>query len=271
MAGKESRAAEGSRGCFGIADSFYRCGRGNGPSVLRRAAFYMEANSLDHLAIAPRVSVGGFLSNAFLPVFALGFTLYTKPWKVRDPASKKHIGIGAFNLVRADAWRRAGGHTAIAMRPDDDVKLGKLLKLRGFRSDFAIGSDLLHVDWYHSFAELRRGLMKNLFSGAEYRLAVVLIACVFQLAFLVWPFAAVFATGGFLWDANIAIVAALCACFAVNAGMLGIARWWCLALPIGAVIGVYLLLRATIVNLADGDIEWRGTRYSLAELRANRL
>jgi hypothetical protein len=31
------------------------------------------------------------------------------------------------------------------------------------------------------------------------------------------------------------------------------------------------MLRAMTMNLSDGGIEWRGTRYSLAELRANRL
>jgi hypothetical protein len=87
----------------------------------------------------------------------------------------------------------------------------------------------------------------------------------------VWPFLAVFATRGLIRGLNVAVVAALCTAFAVNAGSMGIRRWWCLALPLGAMIGVYLMLRAMIVNLTDGGIEWRGTRYSLAELRANRL
>ena len=30
-----------------------------------------------------------------------------------------HVGIGAFNLVRAAAYRAAGGHQAIAMRPEE--------------------------------------------------------------------------------------------------------------------------------------------------------
>jgi mannose/fructose/N-acetylgalactosamine-specific phosphotransferase system component IIC len=127
------------------------------------------------------------------------------------------------------------------------------------------------VDWYHSFAEMRRGLMKNLFSAAGYSIPAVLLGCVLQFVFLVWPFLAVFATRGLIRDLNFAVVAALSTAFAVNAGDTGIRRGWCLALPLGAMIGVYLMLRAMIVNLADGGIEWRGTRYSLAELRANRL
>ena len=38
------------------------------------------------------------------------------------------MGIGAFNAVRAALYHEIGGHTRIAMRPDDDMKLGKLIK-----------------------------------------------------------------------------------------------------------------------------------------------
>ena len=236
-------------------------------SVLRRAAARMESNRLDHLAIAPLVEVGGFLSNAFLAVFAILFVLHTKPWKVGDPKSSHYIGIGAFNMVRATAWREAGGHRPIAMRPDDDVRLGKLMKMGGFRQDFVVGSKLLVVVWYHSFAEMRNGLMKNLFAGADYRVPVIVAGCVFQIVFLVWPFVAVAITGGVVRGVNIAIVSVLLALFAANAGLPGIGRRWSLTLPIGALTGVYLMVRATARTLIRGGIDWRGTHYRLDELR----
>jgi hypothetical protein len=92
----------------------------------------------------------------------------SRPWRVRNPKTKEYIGIGAFNLVRASAYRTIGGHSPIALRPDDDLKLGRLIKQSGFRSDFALGTELLRVDWYDSFAELRRGVMKNFFSVFQY-------------------------------------------------------------------------------------------------------
>src|SRR5262249_53483044 len=102
-------------------------------------------------------------------------TLYTKPWKVKDPKSPSHVGIGAFNLVRAAAYRAAGGHPAIAMRPDDDLKLGKLLKKKGFHQEFVFGLGALRVEWYASVRELIQGLMKNAFSGVAYRAWVVAV------------------------------------------------------------------------------------------------
>ncbi|MGI8990084.1 MAG: glycosyltransferase [Bryobacteraceae bacterium] len=240
-------------------------------TVLRRAAAYFDRHALDHLAIPPRAIVHGFLSNAFVALFALLFGMYTRPWKVRDPKAREHIGIGAFNMVRASAYWKAGGHAPIAMRPDDDMKLGKLLKLRGGRSDMVSGTRLLSVEWYASFAEMRHGLMKNMFAGSDYLVSRAILFSLLQLVFLVWPFVAVFAARGPVQALNAAIVLTLCVMFMVNARSVGIRSWWCPTIPLGALISVYFLARATALTLKNGGIEWRGTKYPLAQLRANRL
>jgi glycosyltransferase involved in cell wall biosynthesis len=240
-------------------------------SVLRRAARYMCDHHLDHLAVAPEATVRGFLPNAFLGLFALLFSLFTKPWKVRDPSAREHIGIGAFNLVRASAYRAAGGHAPIAMRPDDDIKLGKLLKTRGYTQDVVFGARLLAVEWYASFDEMRRGLMKNLFAGLDYRVLAVMAAALAQLLFFVWPFLACLVTTGAVRYLNAGAVLLLCASFALNSRLVRIRWWWCFAIPAGALVSVYLITRSMLLTLRKGGIEWRGTHYPLASLRANRL
>lgn len=240
-------------------------------TVLRRAAAYMVREEIDHLAVAPRAIVHGFLSNAFLGAFALLFSMYTKPWKVRDPKTREHIGIGAFNMVRASSYWGAGGHEPIAMRPDDDVRLGKLLKLRGYVSDVVFGTRLLTVEWYSSFREMRHGLMKNLFAGVDYSIARVILFSILQLLVLVWPFIAAVFTSGWTQALNAAVVLASFVLFAVNSGLAGIRWYWCFAMPLAALISVYLLVRSMVFTLKNGGIEWRGTTYPLAQLRANRL
>lgn len=240
-------------------------------SVLRRAAGYIQTRRLDHLAIAPRATVGGFLSNSFLAVFGLLFSLHAKPWKVKDPKNSHHIGIGAFNMVRASAYRSIGGHAPIAMRPDDDMKLGKLIKLRGYRQEFLVGTSLLSVDWYGSFKEMRQGLMKNLFSATEYSVPTIVAASVVQIAFMLWPFVAIVVTSGAVQLVNAAIVALVFVLFALNSELVGLRPWWCLTLPIGVLVGIYLIWRATLMTLLNDGIDWRGTHYSLKDLRANRI
>ena len=60
--------------------------------------------------------------------FAIFFLLFTRAWQRGRSSSRASIGIGAFNLVRTSVYRAAGGHEPIRLRPDDDLRLGRLLK-----------------------------------------------------------------------------------------------------------------------------------------------
>jgi cellulose synthase/poly-beta-1,6-N-acetylglucosamine synthase-like glycosyltransferase len=241
------------------------------PSVLSRAIHYARNHQLGHLAAAPRAVVHGFLTKVFLGGFALMFTMHTRPWKIRDAKAKEYIGIGAFNLVRATAYRSLGGHQRIAMRPDDDLKLGKLLKYSGFKSDFVNATDLLCVEWYHSFREMRSGLMKNFFSVFEYNLALAVAACVLQGVVFVWPLLAIFTTQGFVRISNILVLACACLAFVANSTLIRIGWYWCFTLPLAGALSIYLIMRAAVVTIANHGIDWRGTHYGLDQLRANRF
>jgi len=241
------------------------------PLALRRAVGAMVTDELDHLTASPSIERPSVLFEVFIGVFALFFALFTKPWKVKDPKSPAHIGVGAFNLVRASAYHAAGGHRAIAMRPDDDLKLGKLLKKNGFRPEFVFGQGALRVEWYASVRELIQGLMKNAFSGVDYRVSVVVVSTVVQLVLLVWPFLALFLTSGPTRWLNLASVLVLfCLCW-INAPLAEVRRWHGVALPIATLLFLYIVWRAMILTLWNGGIDWRGTHYPLRELKANKV
>ena len=97
--------------------------------------------------MTPEVSMPSRLLEAFVTLFGTLFSLYFRVWKVSDPNSDAHVGIGAFNFVRSEAYRECGMHQPIAMRPDDDVKLGKIIKQHGFAQELVVGSDQIRVPW----------------------------------------------------------------------------------------------------------------------------
>jgi cellulose synthase/poly-beta-1,6-N-acetylglucosamine synthase-like glycosyltransferase len=241
------------------------------PDTVSRAAAYLAREGMDHVTVAPRVIMPGWLLQSFGVTFSIFFSIFTRPWKVRDPRSKHHVGIGAFNLVRAEAYHRMGTHRAIAMRPDDDVKLGKLVKKNGFRSDFVIGAEHVSVEWYHSLGEVVRGLRKNGFAGVDYRISVVIFATVTHLLFLIWPFAAVWVTGG--WTRGLyAFAVGLMLLMYVGAARAQRTPWWhCVMFPFACVLFLVVMWNATIYALVNRGIEWRGTHYPLDELRANKV
>jgi glycosyltransferase involved in cell wall biosynthesis len=240
-------------------------------SVLGRAVRYTLEHGIDHLAMPPRVEMQGLLLNALVGTFALVFSMYMKPWKARDPKSSKHIGIGAFNLVRAEVYRAVGGHQPIAMRPDDDLKLGKLIKSRGYKQDMVAGNALLSVEWYASFGEMVHGLMKNMFAGVEYSVVAAIGATLAQILTSVWPFAAVVITPGWLRILNALIVGTILILFAANAARLGMRRSYAFVYPLAILMFCYILLRSMTITLWTGGINWRGTHYPLAQLRANKI
>ena len=241
------------------------------PDTVRRAAAHLVRGGFAHVTMGPHVDMPGALLQAFGVLFGLCFTLFTRPWKARDPRSPRHVGVGAFNLVRSDEYRRIGTHQAIAMRPDDDMKLGKLVKKHGLTQDFVIGADAIRVEWYHSVREAVLGLRKNGFAGIDYRLSLVLLATVSQLLFFVWPFIAVFVTGG---ATRILYALALAFIFFLFAGMARgqkVPLVHGLLVPVASLLFIYVVWNATLYALVHRGIEWRGTHYPLDELKANRV
>jgi glycosyltransferase involved in cell wall biosynthesis len=241
------------------------------PSTLRRAVGHMAAHEIDHLAVAPDVRMPGMLLRVFGVAFCIFFSLYARPWRAKDPKSQRFVGIGAFNLVRERVYRAVGTHRAIAMRPDDDIKLGKLIKKGGYRQEFLFGAGMMHVEWYASVKELIDGLMKNAFAGVEYRVFAIIGASAAQLTLNVWPFLALGLTRGgprALYAAAVLVMLVVCA---DAARFLGVPRWYALGFPLATLLFVYIMWRSMLTALLTGGITWRGTHYSLADLRANKV
>lgn len=240
-------------------------------TALARAVTYLTKRQLQHLAALPEIRMPGVLLGMFTSAFGIFFSLYARPWKAKDPKSKRFVGIGAFNLVSAQAYRVAGTHKAIAMRPDDDVKLGKLLKKHGYRQELMFGGGMMHVEWYSSVGELVDGLMKNSFSGVEYSVAAAVAAGIALLWGTVWPVLGILFTRGNTQLLNLGIVLLLLLITADTNHFHSLPRWYALGLPLGGILFTYILWKATLKTIWEGGIRWRGTYYPLALLKANKV
>ena len=241
------------------------------PTVVSRAVAYLERNHLDHLAVTPSMQMPTTFLGMFGVSFMVIFALFSRPWKAKDPKSRFHIGIGAFNMVRAEAYRHVGGHETIRLRSDDDIKLGKIIKQSGFRQSVAYAPEYLAVEWYSSISEAIRGLEKNTFSGADYNILMVVSGAASQILFSVWPFAAIFLTSGVTLGLNLAIIVLSLILYADCARFHHSKTWYAIGYPFATTLFAMIMIRTMIVNLVQGGIYWRGTFYSLKELRANKV
>ncbi|HDK44580.1 MAG TPA: glycosyltransferase, partial [Desulfobacteraceae bacterium] len=104
-------------------------------TTVARAMTIMVAERLDHLSLIFKNIASGSLLNAMIQDAGAALFFLFKPWAARNPRSRYFMGVGAFNLVKKDVYRRIGGHESIRMHPIDDIMLGKVIKQHGFRQD----------------------------------------------------------------------------------------------------------------------------------------
>lgn len=239
-------------------------------SSLQRAVTFMVAEKLDHLAVFFDIRVPGGPLNMLIIDFASAFMSWMKPWRARMAGSRYHVGVGAFNLVSADMYRRCGTHQVIANHPVDDVELGRLIKSCGGRQDCLFGRGAISVKWYGSVAEMATGLEKNIFPFCNYSLGRIMAATVVVLLLRIWPLAALLLCHGRALAVNGLLVSLQVGMALLVAGNSSIAYRHVLWLPLSPFIGIYILWRSTVKTLLQGGIVWRGTFYSLDELKKKR-
>jgi hypothetical protein len=254
-------AASGEWILFTDADVRFRI------DAIRRAISLVQAKQLDHLTLLTDVEMHGFWERTVLTFFGLGFHLATNPRAVSDPRSRAYLGIGAFQLVKRTAYEASGTHRRLAMEVLDDMKLGKILKQTGFLSGVGIAQDFVAVRWHSGIGNIVRGVTKNFFAGAEFKLAVAAlqlagILCVNILPFLSLPF-----VHGWMLGLALVSVSTALGFHTGTAVVMRASPLYALTHPIGAAIFSYMLLRSTVVTLAQGGIVWRGTFYPLEQLR----
>lgn len=238
--------------------------------ALRRAVAYARSQSIDHLAAVPRLAEQGHLLGICVNAFSFAFTVGIRPWRIPDPRSWAHGGVGAFNLVRTTTYRKLHGHLPLRLRPDDDIKLGKLMKAGG-SSELVLGDGALSVVWYDSVGAMIRGLTKNAYAGTDYRFWVPPVGVAAIVAGYLWPVAALFLTAGPAWWCYAGSVVVMIGLGCDQTRFAG-GRWWHgLFLPFGMAVFAYILLRSQAVTHWTGGITWRGTHYPLRDLKANRL
>ena len=162
-------------------------------------------------------------------------------------------------------------HQLIAMRPDDDVKLGKIIKQHGFAQELVVGSDQIRVPWYASVKELMVGLEKNALAGLDYRLSFIFMGSLLLLVGLFSPWVAVFLTTGVTRWLYGAILILLVTIFLKGASEIGVRYSSVFWYPVAVLLFNYILWRATILTYVRGGIRWRDTFYPLADLKANKV
>ena len=238
-------------------------------SSLARAMNHMLENRLDHMCMFfKNIAPGGLLNALILDAGGL-LLLLLKPWKAKDPNSKRYMGVGAFNLVKSTVYKEIDGHKTIAMHPIDDVMLGKMIKQSGFSQDCLLGHNFIQAEWYVTVREFINGLMKNTFAFYNYNMVNVLFGVLIVVIINILPLLAFFFTSGITRSLFGASLIVRILSFANGFSKTGINSWYSIWALVTPYVFIYIALKAAITTKINRGIIWRGTYYSLDELKAN--
>jgi len=235
------------------------------PSVLRRAMAYMVAEQVDHLVVLPTMLVEARGEGIVLGFFSVLGMWASRPWRIADAEARDSIGVGAFNLVRRGALEEIGGWAPQRMAVLEDVTLGRRIKAAGLRQRIAFAPRLVLVHWASGAFGLIRVMTKNIFSGFNFQPLLLLgaigwitVFCLAPLAGLAW------------WPTLLPCAMVLCcigASYRVMGGLSRIDARYGWLYPLGALAFIWALLRSMAVVWWRRGVVWRGTHYSLKELR----
>jgi hypothetical protein len=136
------------------------------PDAARRAVAASEALDAPLLSGFPRQLTGTIAEAALVPMMFYLLLGYLPMWRMRstmDPSTS--AGCGQFILMTRAAYETTGGHEAVRDSMHEGVKLPRLARGAGVRSDLFDASDVASVRMYRGLGETWRGFAKNAYEG----------------------------------------------------------------------------------------------------------
>ncbi|MFZ0630018.1 MAG: glycosyltransferase family 2 protein [Acidobacteriaceae bacterium] len=241
------------------------------PDTLERALRFADDSGADHVVLLPTLILKSSGERMMSAMFQSLTLLAWRPWRIADPkATRESIGMGAFNLVRAEAYRATGGFETFPMEILEDLRLGREIKHHGYHQRMVLGRDLIRLHWAAGAFGMVNNLTKNIYATFRFRPALLLGAWLGLLIFFGVPLAGLFAPTTVIRIISILSLLMIALLYQqASRFYTRVSLAWVFTFPVALALILYAMLRSMILTLTRGGVVWRGTFYPLRELRRN--
>ena len=173
-------------------------------------------------------------------------------------------GCGQLFIARRDAYEKCGGHAMLRDSLHDGIKLPRVFRQAGFRTDLFDATDLATCRMYHTNTETWRGLGKNATEGLAAPATIVPMTALLLggqvLPLVLLAFAPMLTKSG-LALAALAVVSAFLP--RLLAARIFRQPWGSAMLhPLGVVALLVIQWLALVKKFAGLPMEWKGRAYS---------
>tara|TARA_B100000683_G_scaffold268809_1_gene304640 strand:+ start:1185 stop:2366 length:1182 start_codon:yes stop_codon:yes gene_type:complete len=246
-----------------------------GPRAVFNAVATMERERLVHLTLCPRIAAKRLLEAMLLPILVLLTHFRFISPNALDTDSTSGVGVGAFNLVGAEAYRLRGTHAQIRGSLNDEMALGRLMRQESGRGMIlrAVGqvkrhfvgskSDLVNF----SGSEVWAGCGQNAFLTFLIGLALfsVPLTCALALGLLISGMASQ------LWISLNLLVLIFWGLIAALGlirvrGLVRYPFWTLILMPVAACVFGMAVLRVAFIAFVFKKVSWHGHEYRAEDL-----
>jgi glycosyltransferase involved in cell wall biosynthesis len=242
------------------------------PGNLHRAIHEAKKHKVGMLSYSPRQVVTGVAQRSLMPLVFCELALAYPPAKVSDPNQRIAAANGQFLLIEREAYRRLGGHAAVAKDVLEDVELAFLAKRRKLGLRFRYAEDAVSTRMYRTTSAMIEGWTKNLALLFDNTLALTVWRFLDILLLVALPWLAVE-----LWSARFGghslhwlgagwVLAILWVRnlfrFYGRVAKSNFPFWDCAIAPLGLPLFVVLLYRSWFQHKILKQVSWKGRSYA---------
>ena len=241
------------------------------PRALRKAVGYTIENQLDFLTVIPDLIARSFSLQVMMGQLYHLASLFFDIRRLNDPRKKVCYGQGAFLLVRQKIYARSEGLEWIKMDVIDDSGLALTMRRAGAKMGAVAGRDEISLEWYPSLRTMIRGLEKNGFALCQYSLAVILgvMAVTTAVGAALWVFPFLTKSPLVIGFTFLSLIIYLIIVARQLHLLMPIRRSSIVFMSVAFIFLPLIFLRAGILAKIRRGIYWRGTFYSLTDLKYN--
>ena len=234
------------------------------PQCFKRAIAYADHYQLDYLSAIPCFHGKSWILRSLIFAFSGLFIATTRLGSVNRDRKGAYGGVGVFQMIRTRFFQETPGWAWLKLEIGDDMAMAMMCHVHHARARFVRASELISLTWYPSVSALIKGLEKNSFPVAmRFSILRSITLCSFVLCLVLSPWCMI-ASGELYVGFGFIMIQTMMLLAIPAMGASWVER---ILSPFFFPLLIFIIVRSMWVTIRQGGVRWRGTFYSVEELK----